>query len=80
MSVFYWARAHRAFKAMHCKICIFIDGLHEYRVVDGLDRYKDEGFDLLFDSSNLQGQLWGRGDWVADGQKEIVNLIRRLKT
>ncbi|OIW24734.1 hypothetical protein CONLIGDRAFT_584296, partial [Coniochaeta ligniaria NRRL 30616] len=62
-----------------CKICIFIDGLDEYRVVDGLDRYKDEDFDLSFDSSNLQEQLWGRSAWVADGHKEVIDLFRRLK-
>jgi hypothetical protein len=55
------------------KICLFIDGLDEYRILDRLDHYKKNDFDLLFDGPGDSG--WGISQWITDGHKEVAQLF-----
>lgn len=60
------------------KICLFLDGLDEYRMVGRRRRaYTEEELDLIFDGEN-EDEAWGRSSWITDGHREIARFISRL--
>ncbi|KAI1458489.1 hypothetical protein F4805DRAFT_140939 [Annulohypoxylon moriforme] len=59
------------------KICLFLDGLDEYRMVGEDKSYTEEELDLIFDGEN-EDEAWGRSSWITDGHKEIARFIHDL--
>jgi hypothetical protein len=60
------------------KICLFLDGLDEYRMIDRVDEYTEEEMDLIYDGTN-EDEAWGRSTWITDGHREIAQFLRRFK-
>jgi hypothetical protein len=60
------------------KICLFLDGLDEYRMIDRVDEYTEEEMDLIYDGTN-EDEAWGRSTWITDGHREISQFLRRFK-
>jgi hypothetical protein len=60
------------------KICVFLDGLDEYRMIDRVDEYTEEEMDLIYDGTN-DDDAWGRSTWITDGHREIAQFLRQFK-
>ncbi|KAH0563421.1 hypothetical protein GP486_002011 [Trichoglossum hirsutum] len=60
------------------KICLFLDGLDEYRMIDRMDEYTEEELDLIYDGAN-EDEAWGQSTWIRDGHREITQFLRRFK-
>lgn len=78
-----WSNLSSAFIAMldnlrDCKICLFLDGLDEYRIIDRMDQYTEERMDLVYDGTN-EDDAWGRSTWITEGHKEITRFLRQLE-
>ncbi|KAH8762740.1 hypothetical protein F5882DRAFT_477025 [Hyaloscypha sp. PMI_1271] len=78
-----WANLSSAFISMlgylqESKICLFLDGLDEYRMIDRVDQYTEEEMDLIYDGTN-EDEAWGQSTWIADGHGEIVQFLRQFK-
>lgn len=61
------------------KICLFVDGLDEYRI---LDRAKDYGRDemhLLSYGTNDDFKDYPEGNWIRDGHHEIASMFQNIK-
>ncbi|KAI0896096.1 hypothetical protein F4806DRAFT_51141 [Annulohypoxylon nitens] len=77
-----WDNLTKTFFAMldylqDTKVCLFLDGLDEYRMVKRSQSYTEEELDLIFDGEN-EDEAWGRSPWITDGHREIARFIRRL--
>ncbi|KAK3987712.1 hypothetical protein QBC44DRAFT_331101 [Cladorrhinum sp. PSN332] len=59
------------------KVCLFIDGLDEYRMINKLENYTQEQLDLLHDGTN-EDEAWGNSEWLIDGHREIAEFILKL--
>lgn len=67
----------RAINALgESKMCLFIDGLDEYRMMDKSDDYPADYCDLLYDNSG--DASWGLSKFITEGHKEIALLMRQL--
>jgi len=78
-----WTNLSNAFVSMldhlcNSKICLFLDGLDEYRIIDRLDQYTEERMDLIYDGTN-EDEAWGRSTWITEGHREIVRFLRQIK-
>ncbi|KFY59535.1 hypothetical protein V496_05647 [Pseudogymnoascus sp. VKM F-4515 (FW-2607)] len=77
-----WSNLKRAFEVILAhtsdlfKLCIFADGLDEYRIMDRMEDYTDDDFDLFYDDENDDDSLWGRSHWIANGHKEVAELFK----
>lgn len=77
-----WSSLKSAFEALlthtsdSFKLCIFADGLDEYRIMDRMQDYTDDDFDLFYDGENDEESVWGRSHWIANGHKEIAELFK----
>jgi len=60
------------------KICLFLDGLDEYRMIDRVDEYTEEEMDLIYDGTN-EDDGWGQSSWIMDGHREIARFLRQFK-
>lgn len=60
------------------KICLFLDGLDEYRMIDRVDEYTEEEMDLIYDGTN-EDDAWGQSTWITDGHREIARFLRQFK-
>ncbi|CZR51417.1 uncharacterized protein PAC_01293 [Phialocephala subalpina] len=60
------------------KICLFLDGLDEYRMIDRIDEYTEEEMDLIYDGTN-EDDAWGQSIWITDGHREIARFLRQFK-
>ena len=58
------------------KLCIFADGLDEYRIMDRMGDYTDDDFDLFYNGDNDDDAVWGRSHWINNGHKEITELFK----
>ncbi|KFY81438.1 hypothetical protein V500_11415 [Pseudogymnoascus sp. VKM F-4518 (FW-2643)] len=58
------------------KLCIFADGLDEYRIMDRMEDYTDGDFDLFYDGENEDEAVWGRSHWISSGHEEIAKLFK----
>ncbi|KAE8454517.1 hypothetical protein EG329_000140 [Mollisiaceae sp. DMI_Dod_QoI] len=79
-----WINLSDAFLSMldnlqDSKICIFLDGLDEYRMIDRADTYTEEQMDLIYDGTN-EDEAWGRSTWITDGHKDISQFLRRFQS
>ncbi|KAK3291981.1 uncharacterized protein B0H64DRAFT_408650 [Chaetomium fimeti] len=77
-----WKNLDTAFDAMLCglkdsKVCLFIDGLDEYRMVDKEHEYTQEQLDHIFDGDR-EDESWGLTDWIVDGHREIAEFVLRF--
>ncbi|KAI1089173.1 hypothetical protein F5B19DRAFT_495704 [Rostrohypoxylon terebratum] len=61
------------------KVCLFLDGLDEYRMVERRKTYTEEELDLIYDGEN-EDEAWGRSSWITDGHREIARFMRHLGT
>jgi len=59
------------------KVCLFIDGLDEYRMVDKKDEYTQEQLDHIFDGAK-EDESWGLSDWIIDGHCQIAQFVLRF--
>ena len=78
-----WTNLSDAFISMldhlrDSKICLFLDGLDEYRMIDRMDEYTEEELDLIYDGTN-EDEAWGQSTWIRDGHREIAQFLRRFK-
>ncbi|OBT63079.1 hypothetical protein VE03_07456 [Pseudogymnoascus sp. 23342-1-I1] len=77
-----WANLKKAFEILLAhtsdlfKLCIFADGLDEYRIMDRMEDYTDDDFDLFYEGENDDESVWGRSHWIANGHKEIADLFK----
>ncbi|KAJ8127228.1 hypothetical protein O1611_g6408 [Lasiodiplodia mahajangana] len=60
------------------KICLFLDGLDEYRMAGRETQYTEEELDLVYDGNN-EDEAWGRSKWITEGHKEVARFIHKLK-
>lgn len=60
------------------KVCLFLDGLDEYRMIDRVDEYTEEEMDLIYDGTN-EDEAWGQSTWITNGHREIAQFLRRFK-
>lgn len=60
------------------KICLFMDGLDEYRITDRMEQYTEEQMDLVYDGTN-EDEAWGRSTWITEGHREIARFLRQLE-
>lgn len=79
-----WNDLKKAFMSMlnhlqDSRICVFLDGLDEYRMADRKNDYTEEELDLVYED-NDQDESWGRSKWITDGHKEIAEFIHSLRT
>lgn len=58
-------------------VCLFIDGLDEYRMIEKLKDYTQDQLDLLFDGRN-EDETWGISQWITDGHREVAELLLDL--
>jgi hypothetical protein len=58
------------------KLCIFADGLDEYRIMDRIGDYTDDDFDIFYDGENDNDAVWGRSHWISNGHEEIAKLFK----
>ncbi|KFZ04268.1 hypothetical protein V502_10280 [Pseudogymnoascus sp. VKM F-4520 (FW-2644)] len=58
------------------KLCIFADGLDEYKSMDRMGDYTDDDFDLFYDGENDNDAVWGRSHWISNGHEEIAKLFK----
>lgn len=77
-----WKNLNLAFDAVldglaDSKVCLFIDGLDEYRMVEKKHEYTQEQLDCLSDGAK-EDESWGLSDWIVDGHKEIAELVLRF--
>ncbi|KAK2729397.1 hypothetical protein CKAH01_10211 [Colletotrichum kahawae] len=56
-------------------ICLFIDGLDEYRIVEKLHEYTAQDLDLIYDGPN-EDDLWGRSDFITKGYRELISMLQ----
>ncbi|KAI1284239.1 hypothetical protein F5Y07DRAFT_349154 [Xylaria sp. FL0933] len=61
------------------RLCLFLDGLDEYRMAGREDQYTEEQLDLVYDGNN-EDDAWGRSTWITEGHKEIARFLRQLET
>lgn len=77
-----WSNLKRAFEVILAhtsdsfNLCIFADGLDEYRIMDRMEDYTDDDFDLFYDGENDDDSVWGRSHWIANGHKEVAELFK----
>jgi hypothetical protein len=74
-----WKSLAAAFNAVldglgDSKVCLFVDGLDEYRMLDKYHEYTQEQLDLVFDGAG-EDASWGLSDWIVDGHKDIANFV-----
>jgi hypothetical protein len=77
-----WENLCDAFKSMlqhieGSKICLFLDGLDEYRMVDRTDEYTDKQLDMIYDGPT-EDAAWGQSTWIVDGYKEVAEFIHQF--
>lgn len=58
-------------------LCLFLDGLDEYRMAGREKDYTEEDLDMLYDGDN-EDEAWGRSVWITEGHKEIAAILRQL--
>ncbi|AEO69876.1 uncharacterized protein THITE_2120635 [Thermothielavioides terrestris NRRL 8126] len=78
-----WESLSRAFDAVlkgltDSKVCLFIDGLDEYRMVERMHEYTPEQLDIIYDGTK-EDESWGLSDWIVAGHKDIAELVLRFK-
>ncbi len=71
---FYSLFAHDSQKL---KLCIFVDGLDEYRIMERKDIYTDEDFALYYDGDEGDAGL-GSSKWINESHIDIARLINEL--
>jgi len=59
------------------KVCLFLDGLDEYRIMDRMDQYTEKQKDLMYDGTN-EDEAWGQSMWMTEGHREIARFISQL--
>ncbi|KAK9423371.1 hypothetical protein SUNI508_04265 [Seiridium unicorne] len=59
------------------KLCVFLDGLDEYRLMDRRDCYNDEDLALIYDTEDGDAGL-GSSRWITDAHKDIAQLINEF--
>ena len=78
-----WKSLAAAFNAVldslgDSKVCLFVDGLDEYRMLDKYPEYTQEQLDLIFDGAG-EDASWGLSDWIVDGHKDIAEFVLEFK-
>lgn len=71
---FYSLFAH---DSQRLKLCIFVDGLDEYRIMDRKDYYKAEDFALVYDGDEGDAGL-GSSKWINESHADIGRLITEM--
>ncbi|OBT98500.1 hypothetical protein VE01_03650 [Pseudogymnoascus verrucosus] len=77
-----WPKLKNAFEILlthtsdSFELCIFADGLDEYRIMDRMEDYTDDDFELFYDGKNDDESVWGRSHWIANGHREIAELFK----
>ncbi|KAI1154522.1 hypothetical protein F4825DRAFT_170513 [Nemania diffusa] len=79
-----WETLSNAFLSMlqhldNFKICIFLDGLDEYRMAGREDQYTEQELDLIYDGTN-EDEAWGRSRWITEGHKEVAKFLFKFST
>jgi hypothetical protein len=61
------------------KICLFVDGLDEYRMMDREKDYGENEMHLLSYGTNDDFRDYPEGNWIRDGHQEIASLFQNTK-
>ncbi|KIW35166.1 uncharacterized protein PV07_01880 [Cladophialophora immunda] len=56
------------------RLCLFFDGLDEYRMIDREGQYKEEQLDLMHDGSD-DDEAWSESSWILNGYRQIAKLL-----
>jgi hypothetical protein len=59
------------------RMCVFIDGLDEFRIMDRKYHYSDDDIDLSYDR-DTGDEAWGTSKWVSDSRTEVTRLINTM--
>ncbi|RYP63764.1 hypothetical protein DL770_009311 [Monosporascus sp. CRB-9-2] len=71
---FYSLFAH---DSQRLKLCIFVDGLDEYRIMDRKDYYTDADFALVYDGDEGDAGL-GSSRWINESHMDISRVINEM--
>ncbi|OBT86647.1 hypothetical protein VE02_04446 [Pseudogymnoascus sp. 03VT05] len=77
-----WPKLKNAFEILlthtsdSFKLCIFADGLDEYRIMDRMEDYTGDDLELFYDGENDDESVWGRSHWIANGHREVAELFK----
>ena len=77
-----WSKLSAALKSTldqlgDTKVCIFIDGLDEYRMIDRMEEYAEKDLHLQYDGPS-EDDGWGYSVRLQDGHREIAMFLRGL--
>ncbi|KAI1741243.1 hypothetical protein F4680DRAFT_416200 [Xylaria scruposa] len=61
------------------RICLFLDGLDEYRMAGRERQYTEEELDLIYDAEN-EDDAWGESKWITEGHNEVAQFLRQFET
>jgi hypothetical protein len=61
------------------KICLFVDGLDEYRMMDREKDYGEDEMHLLSFGTNDDFKAYPEGNWIRDGHQEIASIFQNIK-
>lgn len=62
------------------KVCLFVDGLDEYRMIDREKEYGTDELHLLSYGTNDDFRDYPEGSWIRDGHQEIATIFQNIKT
>jgi len=60
------------------KLCLFLDSLDEYCIIDRINEYTEEEMDLIYDGNN-EDEAWGRSTWITCGHIEIADFLLQFR-
>lgn len=66
-----------AYDSQRLKLCVFMDGLDEYRIMDRKDYYKEEDFALVYDGEQGDAGL-GSSKWINESHSDCARLIAEM--
>jgi hypothetical protein len=61
------------------RLCLFVDGLDEYRMMDREADYDESGLHLLSYGNDNDFKDYPQGNWIRDGHHEIATIFQNIK-
>ena len=81
-----WVTLKKAFTQLldripeSANICLFVDGLDEYRMIDRKEVNSIDEMHLLSFGTNDDFKAYPEGSWIRDGHQEIASIFQNINT
>jgi hypothetical protein len=59
------------------RLCVFIDGLDEFRIMDRKYHYSEDDIDMSYER-DIGDESWGTSKWVSDSRVEVSRLVNSM--